>query len=231
MSDDTALRAPQGIARHEWDEPGWCLGGAPADDPDDPMKPGEAELMLEELMHRVNNELASLIGVATREALQASDAVSRAALQRLQSRLVSIGRVHRALQPWKSTGKVDAGQYLRELCDALRQGLPGNVTLDFSASFCPLDAQRCWRLGMVIAELISNAQRHGIGQGGGTVRLELVSHAGRVRCRVSDDGVGSADLVPGRGLKIIGALVRGLQGRMQHASLGAGTTWTITMPL
>ena len=66
-----------------------------------------------------------------------------------------------------------------------------------------MPGEQCWRLGMVVSELITNASRHAFGDGGGAIRIELLNHGASVECRVADNGSASTIVRPGRGLKII----------------------------
>jgi len=78
---------------------------------------------------------------------------------------------------------------------------------------------------MIVYELITNAARHAFDKKGGEIRVELLPSGSFVECRVSDNGSAPAEFRPGHGLKIIEALVEGLDGRFkqQFGALGSAT--------
>jgi two-component sensor histidine kinase len=41
-----------------------------------------------------------------------------------------------------------------------------------------LESGRSWRVGLIVAELIRNAARHGLGGGPGAIRVEIVKTCG-----------------------------------------------------
>jgi two-component sensor histidine kinase len=51
-----------------------------------------------------------------------------------------------------------------------------------------------------------------------------------VECCVVDDGIGSAAIAPTGGLKIVRALVDGLDTTIERHSSHGGTTWVVTFP-
>lgn len=80
-----------------------------------------------------------------------------------------------------------------------------------------LDASRCWRVGLVIAELVRNAARHGLADGASAIWVVVEDLAGRVRCSVCDDGAGAPHARPGRGRRLVQAFA---------ADLGGAVTWS-----
>ena len=57
----------------------------------------------------------------------------------------------------------------------------------------------CWRLGLIVSELITNAERHAFRNAGGCIRVELVPSQSFAECRVTDDGANEGNICPGRG--------------------------------
>jgi hypothetical protein len=66
-----------------------------------------------------------------------------------------------------------------------------------------MNSERCWRLGLIVSELIKNAERHAFRNGGGLIRVELLPSLSFVECRVTDNGTGEANTCPGPGLEIV----------------------------
>lgn len=69
-----------------------------------------------------------------------------------------------------------------------------------------LDADRCWRLGLIVYELVIISARHAFPGDGGEIRVELLRAGAIAQCKVTDNGSAAATAASGRGLKIIDEL-------------------------
>jgi two-component sensor histidine kinase len=195
----------------------------------------DEHLLLRELTHRINNELASTIGFISVTAMRSGNDDVKVALEGVVQYLHNYAGIYRALQMPVADERVDAASYLRELCQLIcRAKLQHRgVELAFIERPLQLNASRCWRLGMIVSELIGNASRHAFREGGGSrrIQVELIDHETEVECTVSDNGSGSEHNRPGQGLKIIRSLVHELGGTIDYDSGPMGTSATLRFPL
>jgi len=121
---------------------------------------------------------------------------------------------------------IDAAEYLRKLSltESRSKLNRMNIHLLLSTETLPLEAERCWVLGLIVHELMTNAVRHACFDGrDGEIKIKLTCAGSWVNCRVTDNGSGLGRIKPGRGLRIVGELAKSLGGRMGHSF---GTTWT-----
>lgn len=189
-------------------------------------------VLLHELIHRINNEFSSLIGAVSRTAARSVNHDVKVALAHIIELLSHYAELHRALQMPANNAYIDASAYLENLCLSIsRSKLIGmRIDLVLTASPLRLPSERCWRLGMIVYELVTNAARHGFGNGNGQIRVEL-SRAGKfIECRVVDDGSAPANVQQGRGLKIVDELVKGLDGRLDQRIGQGGSLSILTLP-
>jgi two-component sensor histidine kinase len=93
-----------------------------------------------------------------------------------------------------------------------------------------LRADRCWRLGMVVHELITNAVRHAFADGSGEVRVELSTVGALVKCCVLDDGSAAPNVQPHHGLRIVRELARDLKGRFEQRFGSRGSRSILVFP-
>jgi two-component sensor histidine kinase len=189
-------------------------------------------VLLHELIHRINNEFSSLIGAVSRTAARSVNHDVKVALAHIIELLCHYAELHRALQMPENDTHIDAAAYLENLCLSItRSKLDGKkIDLVLTASPLRLPSERCWRLGMIVYELVTNAARHAFGNGKGQIRLEL-SRAGKlVECKVVDNGSAPKDMLRGRGLKIVDELVKGLDGRLDQRFGQRGSFSTLTFP-
>ena len=73
-------------------------------------------LLIQELTHRINNELTSTIGIIACDAERSSNCDVKIALARVTEHLYDHARIYRALQMPTVNRWIDAAAYLRELC-------------------------------------------------------------------------------------------------------------------
>jgi two-component sensor histidine kinase len=192
----------------------------------------EEKLLLREMAHRVHNEFASAMAIVSLTAARSANDDVKAVLAAVRDRLYRYAQVHRALEVPADDGVVEASGHLHQLCEAIRcskldhQG----IELVFAGSPVFLPAQQCWRLSMIVSELITNAARHAFRGGPGTIRVELRPSARVVECRVTDSGSGSSNVRPGQGLGIIAALTEGLGGSIAQSFGANGSRSVLTFP-
>jgi len=191
----------------------------------------EAWLLVEEITHRVANEYTTAIAAISRIASRCTDIHARTALVGAARRLLDYADVHRALQPPVAGGPADLGLHLRGLCGAITRAslAERNIHLTLVEAAIEIDSEKCWRVGMIVCELITNAARHGLQYRGGGIIVELSTSDGAVVCQVTDNGK-STNPKPGRGMRITRALARELGGRVDWYFSHSGSTALLHFP-
>ena len=189
-------------------------------------------VLLHELIHRINNEFSSLIIAVSRAAARSGNQEVKVVLASIIEQLFHYAEVHHALQLSEHDRCIDAAAYLDNLCLSIsRSKLDGlKIDLVLVASPLQLQSKQCWRLGMIVCELITNAARHAFGNGKGEVRVELSRADKLVECRVVDDGSAPTNVRQGRGLKIVDELVKGLDGLLDQRFGQRGSLSILTFP-
>src|SRR3984893_5822709 len=72
--------------------------------------------------------------------------------------------------------------------------------------------------------------RHAFAGKNGQIRVELLCAGTFVQCRVLDNGAAPANVQRGSGLKIVGELIKALDGRFEQKFGTAGSTSILTFP-
>jgi two-component sensor histidine kinase len=191
-------------------------------------------LLLREITHRVNNEFALAIQVVSSTAARSSDRKVKAALAGVTEKLHDFARVHHALQMPASNDCTDASAYLRSLCNSISRSRLESRRIELVLVEVPfkMASERCWMMGMIIAELINNSVRHAFDGQGGTIEVECRPSGAFVECRVSDNGsASSVNVRPGNGLKIIEALAKGLGASFHFDSGEDGSQAVLIIPV
>jgi two-component sensor histidine kinase len=99
------------------------------------------------------------------------------------------------------------------------------IRLTFAADPLPIKAEYCWRLGMIVAELVTNSARHAFhGADGALIRVDLSWRGPLAVCRVSDNGSGHAGARPGAGRNIVQELAKSIGGLLDQDFGSHGST-------
>ena len=159
----------------------------------------EGPLLVHELTHRINNEIASMISVVSRAAARSGNRDVAIALTGVTELLHHHADVYRALQMPEHRTRIDAADYVKQLCLSISRSKLDDMKISLVLAARPLSMQsdRCWRLGMIVYELVTNAARHAFNGKGGEIRVELLRSGPFVECRVLDNGSAPANIRPG----------------------------------
>src|ERR1700675_3345503 len=183
----------------------------------------DGSLLLRELNHRVKNELTSAMCKVSAKAVLSDSVGGKAALLDVVDLLHQCGDVHRALRMPDQGRLIDAARYLQQLCFSITKYRLDRLAIRvlFSADDLSLEGERCWKLGLIVSELLTNVARHAQFDGRHPELLvELMLAGNVVTCGVSDNGSATESIQRGRGLAIIGELASSLDGRV-HTSCAA----------
>jgi two-component sensor histidine kinase len=178
-----------------------------------PLK-AEPLLLVEEISHRVINEYAQAIAGIRLAAREVASDEAQAALAAAASRLLSFAEAHRALQAPILSGNVDLAETLSRLCATMSVARlqERGIRLTLSAASVLLAADRCWRVALIVCELITNGMRHGLRGGPGNIRVEMEADDQTIICRVVNDGCGKGTIKPGRGFDVVTGLANEMGG-------------------
>jgi two-component sensor histidine kinase len=191
-------------------------------------------LLLRELNHRIGNDLTSAICVVSSKAIHSDSVSVKAALLDVVDLLNHCADVHRALHVPDRGRLTDAAKYLQRLCLSVTKYQLDHLAISvlFSAVDLQLDGERCWKVGLIVSELLTNVGRHAKFDGRHPeLRVELTLLGNVVKCRVSDNGFAPEPVRRGRGLTIISELAASLGGRIHTSCADEGYSFLLTFPL
>lgn len=198
-----------------------------------------AEMLLREVNHRVANSLQLVSSLVSMQKSLVADAGARAALVETQSRIAAIAQVHRRLYTSQDVRAVSMDTYLRGLVEELAsafeaQGAPH--TLRVFADPMPMPTDKAVSLGVIVAELVTNAVKYAYPEGcGGDVRVRFEVEPAVARLIVEDDGTGwtGDGKVRGSGLgsRIIGTMASTLHTALEFDKTHAGTRVVLRLPV
>lgn len=175
------------------------------------------ETLLNEVHHRVKNNLQIVSSLLMLKAHEFTEPAARQAMDDTLQRIRAMGLVHEMLYQQGNPGAVDFTEYLATLARQMVEahGMTATVTVaveDRTApggAVIPLDA--AIPLGIAAAETLTNALKHAFPDGRrGRIAILVENDGGALRFSVIDDGVGTPTPEPSRRGGAGLGLVRGL---------------------
>jgi two-component sensor histidine kinase len=165
-------------------------GASIVDDLEDQVR--EKDIQLQELQHRVKNNLQMITALIRIEARGISDRTTGEGFDRLAGRIEALGLLYRALG-LSTAGSIDLGIYLSEIATAvMRAHALEGIHLDLQVDTWLVSLNVAMPAGLVVNELLTNALKHAFrGREHGVISLHCTTDAsGGCRVMVSDNGLG-----------------------------------------
>ena len=195
----------------------------------------QKEVLLQEVHHRVKNNLAVIVSLLRLQAGSFTDPRLHAALLESQTRVETMAMIHEQLYQARDHNPpgednfphdVDLASHVSQLAANLFYCYGVNesrirLQVDLPPLHLPVD--RAIPAGLILNELISNSLKHAFPDGRhGAIVITGKSEYGRVILWVRDDGVGvdAADAEHGTsaGLQIVDILTRQLKGQIESVN-------------
>ncbi len=184
----------------------------------------EKEVMLQEIHHRVKNNLQVVSSLLNLQSRDNADPGLRAAFAESQQRIRSMALIHEMLYQSENLAEIDFGNYLRALVPVLLRSYnmkDGQVTHHIEADVIALRPQTAVPMGLIVNELVTNSLKHGFRDGrGGRISILCRRRGHEVELTVSDDGVGlppdfTTEKTTSLGLRLVGMMKSQLDGRFE----------------
>lgn len=204
----------------------------------DAARRAEAErqlLQLREIHHRVKNSLQLVRSTLSLQAREQSDAGVRFSLEEAAARVKTIAAVHERLYAGHSLVEVDALEYLQgliaDLRDSLTDGTEGRTIELEAVEADTWPAGAAPALGLVLAELVTNALKYS----DGVVRVAYRRFDRAGELVVRDDGPGFPEGFDpqrsrGLGMRMVSAFARAPGGSIAVGPPGRGGCITVRLP-
>lgn len=182
----------------------------------------EKQVLIEEVHHRVKNNLAIITGLLELQIDQEEDERTIHQLRNNQLRIYSMAAIHEMLYHNERLSEINFADYIRVIVDKilLSVDMP-DVSISWTSDLEPvvLSVNQAIPLAMILNELVSNACKHAFSdRQKGKLHIDLREDDGSVTLTVSDNGKGCDYLDNETEVKKLGATLIGLLA----AQLGAG---------
>ncbi len=199
----------------------------------------EKEILLQEIHHRVKNNLQVITSLLRLQSEHLTDEHTRGAFEEARNRVQAIGAIHELLYKSPDLARIDFGTYLNRLVNDLLSfyGKQDEVKLVTDVTGESLEINQAIPCGLLVNELTTNCLKHAFPmRRRGTIRVALWQAGGECRLSVEDDGVGLPEALdwedsPTLGLQLVIVLTKQLDGRVEVQRLNPGTRFEIVFPL
>jgi two-component sensor histidine kinase/DNA-binding response OmpR family regulator len=198
----------------------------------------EKEVLLQEIHHRVKNNLQIISSVLKLQAGFVTNQQALATLRDSQNRIRSMALIHEKLYQTEDLSGIDLAEYIRDLASYLfgsyRSSAGVAVELKIQVEPVLMEIDSAVPCGLILNELICNALEHGFRSNGDRsgdqnpeIRIQLHQEENnRLALIVGDNGIGlpSSDLgeltTQSLGLQLVSVLVGQLDGTLEICNQG-----------
>ncbi len=201
----------------------------------------EKETLLQEVHHRVKNNMQVLSGLLYLQAKAAQNEKAREQLMESRQRVQSMALIHEKLYKTEDFSELDFEEYLQELITSLRQvhGLTA-ADVNFELDVDPVDIGlgKAVYCGLILNELTANTLEHGFDSSEEKLKLRInfVQRPDKYQLIFEDNGPGFPEAVESvreasLGLRLVYTLAEvQLDGTVEVVTSGEGTKFEIAFP-
>jgi two-component sensor histidine kinase len=195
----------------------------------------DAQLLTNEISHRIKNNLQLIAALINREA-RAAAAPCVPGYEAIQRRIEAIADLYDLISLSSYGETVSIAAYLGAIAKTISASVLGEasrIKIEVESEALNIDPDRAVPLGLLVNELVTNAIKHAFPAGTGRVVLSARRIGDHIELDVADNGVGmkTKDLPKTSGGAYVATFVRQLRGVLTVLdSKETGTTVRIRLP-
>ncbi len=157
----------------------------------------EKEILLQEVHHRVKNNLQVISSMLNLQRRFIDDPKMLDILEESQNRISTMSFIHESLYQNSDFSSIGFAEYLKRLTQNLIHSysrVSANVELTCILDDVQIDLKQAIPCGLIVNELVSNALKYAFpGKRGGAIELRVEEKGQDIEIEVSDNGVGLPD--------------------------------------
>ncbi|MCP9291452.1 sensor histidine kinase [Gracilimonas sediminicola] len=184
----------------------------------------EKNVLLQEIHHRVKNNLAVVSGLLDLQSGLATDEFSRSALKLSTNRILSISKVHELIYQSEDVSRIHLKKYIKELADIIiesfnKAGREIDLRLDINIQY--LNVNHGVPVGIILNELITNSLKHGFNEAQESCQIQISAFEEDEHYKLfyQDNGSGFVDHKPekltGLGITLVDSLLTQIEAESQ----------------
>lgn len=157
----------------------------------------EKNVLLQEIHHRVKNNLAVVSGLLELQSYNVTDEQSKFILNKSTNRILSIAKVHEMLYESENFNKIPFNRYINELSAIILDSMNQEekvIHFQTEINVEYISINQGVPLGIIFNELITNSVKYGFnGSGENRIQIEVQRQDNTFYVTYSDNGSGIAD--------------------------------------
>jgi two-component sensor histidine kinase len=194
----------------------------------------EKEILLQEIHHRVKNNLQIINSLLRFQAMKGNEETKELILE-LQTRITAMALLHEQLYMNKDFTRINVKDYIELLLSNLSSAYARSYTIDIKQDIQieSLDLDTLHPLGLLINEIVSNSLKHAFNSNSESceIYIKLYDDGNSCHLEIGDNGIGfKEDLLLSKssnlGIELIGSLINQLEGSIETIA-NKGTHYTI----
>ncbi len=188
----------------------------------------EKEILLQEIHHRVKNNLQVISSLLNLQSGYLRDNAVKELFRESQDRVKSMALIHEKLYKSTDLARIDFSEYVHSLTQMLFQSYRatrGDIKLKSQVKPVFLDIDTAVPVGLMLNELVSNSLKHAFPSGGpGTIFIDLEPLSkDEYELSIRDNGVGvpegfNVDTSNSLGLRLVRILTKQIGGTLEFSS-------------
>jgi two-component sensor histidine kinase len=199
----------------------------------------DAQMLTNEINHRIKNNLQIIVALIAHEAKSAA-APCVEGYRAMQARIGAIAELYDLISQTSAGQAIALDAYLREIARTMSESLleaTAGIAIEVEAEALEIDPVRAVPLGLLVNELGTNAIKHAFPQGKGRILFRAARSGDQIELTVADDGVGmkdgySARILEKHGSDYVAIFVRQIGGTIAVSNAeGTGTSIRVRLPL
>ncbi|WP_138431768.1 PAS domain S-box protein [Fodinibius saliphilus] len=156
----------------------------------------EKHVLLQEIHHRVKNNLAVVSGLIQLQMYETDDKEVRETLKESESRVQTMALIHEKLYKSQSLSQISCQSYIGDLVETIRStnNTLKDITIDKEIDAVMLSINQAVPFALLINEVVTNAFKHAFERREqGNIQIKLEAEDGRVHLYIKDNGIGLPD--------------------------------------
>jgi PAS domain S-box-containing protein len=153
----------------------------------------EKETLLQEIHHRVKNNLAVVSGMMELQTFNTDNEEVRSTLADSKNRIKTMALIHEKLYQSESLSHIDFGNYVEDLLENIKKVTPSSdkITLNLNYDSFSLNVNQAVPTALIINEVVSNSFEHAFTDlDKGTVEVDIDKDGTNVAITIRDNGSG-----------------------------------------
>ncbi|TSJ45440.1 sensor histidine kinase [Fluviicola chungangensis] len=159
----------------------------------------EREALLQEVHHRVKNNLQIISSLMNLQASYTKDEKFLALIRECRNRIISMSMIHEMLYRTKDLSRIQVADYIKTLTLSINSSFSGSrsdVVFDYDIDAqIYLEAERMIPIGLIINEAVSNSFKYAFPDRKGMIRISFIESGEHFCLKISDNGIGLPETI------------------------------------